>query len=133
MMQRSAILDDSKACRHTLERIWDDTKEQVLFIMLNPSIADGNTADATIKRCMTFAGGGDCGGIIVGNLLALRSTDPRAWPTTATPRALKRWPPAAAGQHLQFFQKAPVRHQGVVQSRDAVAWEPTRTERRSTP
>lgn len=48
------------------------------FCMLNPSTADATVDDRTIRRCRGFAERWGCNGIIVVNLYALRSTDPRA-------------------------------------------------------
>jgi hypothetical protein len=44
--------------------------------MLNPSTADANTDDNTIRRCMKFAEREGFGGITVTNLYALRSRYP---------------------------------------------------------
>lgn len=46
------------------------------FIMLNPSTADAAEDDPTIRRCRQFAEGADCSRLLIGNLYALRSTDP---------------------------------------------------------
>jgi hypothetical protein len=62
--------------RYRLWRIWDESLPKVLFIMLNPSTADGLRDDPTIRRCMKFAKAWGFGGIYVGNLFAYRSTDP---------------------------------------------------------
>lgn len=50
----------------------------IVFVMLNPSTADESDADPTIRRCIRFADREQCGRLIVVNLYALRSTDPRA-------------------------------------------------------
>jgi len=51
-----------------------------VFCMLNPSTADATLDDPTIRRCRGFAERNDSAfnGIVVVNLYALRSTDPRA-------------------------------------------------------
>lgn len=55
-----------------------DRGRTILFVMLNPSTADGFTDDATIRRCIAFARRLDHGTMLVGNLFAYRATDPRA-------------------------------------------------------
>ena len=77
MMQRNATLDEAREYRYTLERTWNPDAGRVLFIMLNPSTADADVDDATIRRCMGFTARWGKGGIVVGNLLAFRSTDPK--------------------------------------------------------
>ena len=75
MYCNAKISDDGKY-RYSLIREWDREKPKVLFICLNPSTADDKIDDATIRRCIDFAKRWGCGGILVGNLFALRSTDP---------------------------------------------------------
>ena len=77
MMQRSPILDEGREFRYSLERTWNSDIDRVLFIMLNPRTADANVDDATIRRCISFAARWGKGGIVVGNLFTLRSTDPK--------------------------------------------------------
>ncbi|AMS03704.1 hypothetical protein SEA_BETTERKATZ_69 [Gordonia phage BetterKatz] len=47
-----------------------------LFVMLNPSTADANTDDPTIRRCIGFAAAWDFAQFDVVNLFAYRATDP---------------------------------------------------------
>lgn len=77
-MKKAAILSDDKLYRYQLSRIWDDSKPSILFIMLNPSTADADTDDPTIRRVIRFATSWGYGAVYVANLYAFRSTDPKA-------------------------------------------------------
>ena len=72
-----AVISDCGQYRYQLWRTWDESKPKVLFIMLNPSTADHNTDDRTIRRCIGFAKSWGYGGIMVGNLYAYRATKPK--------------------------------------------------------
>lgn len=62
--------------RYLLSRQWD-TRPLLLFVMLNPSVADAHVDDPTIRRCAGFAHSHDFGGFEVVNLFAYRATDPK--------------------------------------------------------
>ncbi|MBC9005165.1 DUF1643 domain-containing protein [Micromonospora aurantiaca (nom. illeg.)] len=64
--------------RYELTRTWDRRRPPATFLMLNPSTADALTDDPTIRRCIGYARTWACGGLVVINTFALRSTDPRA-------------------------------------------------------
>lgn len=51
--------------------------ETCLFVMLNPSTADANQDDPTIRRCIGFAEAWGYGRLEVGNLFAQRTPHPR--------------------------------------------------------
>ncbi len=53
--------------------------------MLNPSTADEQQNDPTVERCERRARAGAYGALVVGNLFAWRSTDPRALYDVADP------------------------------------------------
>ncbi|MEZ4403802.1 MAG: DUF1643 domain-containing protein [Kofleriaceae bacterium] len=48
------------------------------FVLLNPSTADADHDDPTLRRCLGFAARWGAAGVVVGNLFAWRATDPRA-------------------------------------------------------
>jgi hypothetical protein len=48
-----------------------------IFVMLNPSTADGSTDDPTIRRCVAFAKAWSYDRLEVLNLFAYRATDPQ--------------------------------------------------------
>lgn len=54
------------------------TPKNCVFIMLNPSTADGKDDDATIRRCVGFAKTWGFDRLVVVNLFAYRATDPKA-------------------------------------------------------
>jgi hypothetical protein len=56
---------------------WLHGEGTVMFVMLNPSTADEREDDPTIRRCIRFARSWGFARLVVGNLYALRATDPR--------------------------------------------------------
>lgn len=73
--QRSSKFSDDRAYRYELSRRWD-SRPVVLFVMLNPSVADDEVDDATQLRCRRFAQNWGLGGYYAANLFAYVSTDP---------------------------------------------------------
>lgn len=73
---QSAVISPDRKYRYALERRWG-SGPFVLFVMLNPSTADEHVDDPTLRRCIGFGKAWGFGGLLVGNLFALRSTDPR--------------------------------------------------------
>ena len=59
--------------------------QRPLFLMLNPSTADENQTDPTLRRCIGFAKQWGCDGIVVGNLFAFRTAYPDAMFAQADP------------------------------------------------
>lgn len=77
-MQRAAKISDDGLFRYALLRRWSrDESAFATFIMLNPSTADADIDDPTIRRCIGFAKAWGMGALHVVNLYALRSTDPK--------------------------------------------------------
>ena len=78
-MDDSAVVSQCGAYRWHLTRLVDNIfqGDRVLFIMLNPSTADAETDDPTLRRCIGYARAWACGSLAVVNLFGLRTTDPR--------------------------------------------------------
>ena len=77
---KRAELSDCGTYRYRLTRHWDSDRPPMTFVMLNPSTADADIDDPTIRRCVGFAKREGAGGIVVVNLYAFRATDPRDLP-----------------------------------------------------
>ena len=67
-ISRSADISNDKKERFSLSRIWSSKKPKVLYIMLNPSYADDEIDDPTIKRLIFFSKKFKFGGFYVTNL-----------------------------------------------------------------
>lgn len=76
-MERSAYISHCGRYRYLLTRTWDPGLPSVLFVGLNPSTADGEQDDATVRRCIGFAKEWGYGALRIANLFAYRATDPR--------------------------------------------------------
>lgn len=71
----TAVLSPCGTWRYRLTRRWADGGV-VLWVMLNPSTADADQDDPTIRRCVGFARAWGYGAIEVVNLYALRTAYP---------------------------------------------------------
>jgi hypothetical protein len=74
--------------RYLLTHRWtppQDPTPVAVFILLNPSTATATTDDPTVRRCVRFARREACGGLVILNLFALRSTNPRLLATHPDP------------------------------------------------
>jgi hypothetical protein len=72
-----AVISPCTRYRYRLWRYWSGGDGICCFIMLNPSTADGERNDPTIRRCIDFARSWGFAGIEVVNLFAWRCTDPK--------------------------------------------------------
>lgn len=81
---RTAVLSPCGRYRYWLTREWAHGP-RVTFVMLNPSTADADRDDQTIRRCVGYARSWGYAGLIVVNLYAWRSTSPRALWTSPDP------------------------------------------------
>lgn len=78
LQRENAVISPCGRYRYALHRqIGMEDRKSCLFIMLNPSTADGSQDDPTIRRCVGFAKSWGCDRLFVANLFAWRATDPR--------------------------------------------------------
>lgn len=75
-MNRSAKISSDGRYRYKLIRQWGDGIP-LTIVMLNPSTADAEHDDPTIRKCMGFARRWNNVGICVLNLYGFRATSPR--------------------------------------------------------
>lgn len=75
-MKKTAILSPCGTFRYRLGRRWG-TGSPLLYVMLNPSTADAEDDDPTIRRCIGFGQSHRYNAIEVVNLYAFRATLPK--------------------------------------------------------
>lgn len=75
-MTASALISPCGTWRYQLVRTWDADADLVCWVMLNPSTADAEQDDPTIRRCVGFSRAWGFSGMVVVNLYALRATNP---------------------------------------------------------
>lgn len=89
--ESGALFSPCRTYRYLLWRTWDslpmfpDPADRIAFCGLNPSTADENINDPTIRRCIGFAKRWGYRGIVMLNLFGLRSTQPEGLKRTSDP------------------------------------------------
>lgn len=75
-----ATFSDNRVYRYLLWRVLDHhpAARKIAWLMLNPSTADEQQDDPTIRRCLGFSEAWGFGHVTIVNIFALRSTDPDA-------------------------------------------------------
>ena len=76
-MIREAEFSIDKKERYSLKREWDKSKNKILYIMLNPSLADDKNDDPTIRRLINFTKKFNYGGFLVGNIFTTITPNPK--------------------------------------------------------
>lgn len=76
-MKKDALISEDGRYRYWLLREWDPTKPRMASFMLNPSEADAELDDPTIRRNIGYARAWGFGGLEVVNPFAFRSPSPR--------------------------------------------------------
>jgi hypothetical protein len=80
-----ALFDPTGQYRYTLWRCWQPQGKRVAFVMLNPSTADAESNDPTIRRCIGFAQSWGYGALEVVNLFSFRTPHPSQLALVADP------------------------------------------------
>lgn len=80
-----AVYSPCMAYRYDLVRIWDTGAPRALFIGLNPSTATEIDNDPTVERCERRARAMGYGAFRMGNIFALRATDPKVMRAHSSP------------------------------------------------
>ncbi len=80
-----ALFDATGQYRYALWRCWQPDGKRLAFVMLNPSSADAEINDPTIRRCIGFAQAWGYGGLEVVNLFAFRTAHPSHLVSVADP------------------------------------------------
>ena len=78
-----AIIQDQY--RYQLARWWGPDPRVLLWILLNPSLADATHTDRTLEKCMQFTKREGYQRLQIVNIFAFRSTDPDNLRSTADP------------------------------------------------
>ena len=76
-MARSAVLSPDRRYRYALTRRWRPGGQAVLWVMLNPSTADAERDDATLRRILAYSQSWGYHALTVVNLYGYRATNPR--------------------------------------------------------
>lgn len=97
MLKTAVISDDDGVYRYELTRRWAEGPV-ACWVMLNPSTADADIDDPTIRRCIGFTQsweeggrGLEFGGLRVVNLFAFRATKPRKLRSVVDPIGPLNW------------------------------------------
>jgi hypothetical protein len=89
----SAVFSEDGLFRYRLTRRWAEGGLMIAWAMKNPSRADADHNDTTVTKCVGYSKMLGGSGLVIGNLGAYVSTDPKALLSAADPR----------GPHNDYF------------------------------
>jgi hypothetical protein len=75
-MRGSAVFSPCGRYRYALRRHWGGPGGEAMIVGLNPSTADADRDDPTIRRCIAFTRDWGYAGLCMTNLFAYRATKP---------------------------------------------------------
>lgn len=76
MSNYETVFSECRRYRYAWRHTWDATAGTAMFVGLNPSTADEQKTDPTIRRCIRFAKDWGYGSLVMMNLFAWKATDP---------------------------------------------------------
>ena len=76
-LHTSAVLSEDRIYRYELERVWEYHRPTIAWVCLNPSTADENEDDPTLRKCIGFSKLWGYGALFLYNIFAYRATDPK--------------------------------------------------------
>lgn len=84
-MRTAAYFSPCRKYRYWLSRVWDEALPLLCVIGCNPSTADEEENDPTIRKVIGFAQRLGYGGVLMLNIGAFRATDPKVWRAASDP------------------------------------------------
>ena len=84
-LERDAVISGCGMYRYLLRRTWDHNRLRTLYVMLNPSTADAEIDDPTIRSCTRLCRYWGHGSFEVVNLFGWRATNPKELATANDP------------------------------------------------
>jgi hypothetical protein len=124
----SATADIRGDYRYSLTRVWNATLSTITFVLLNPSTADAQKLDPTLRRCVNFAKRDGFGGMVIVNLYAFRTKSPELMKAAADPMGPEndRVLAGVTGTVVAGWgnNAAPARVAQVVNDAPLIAWTP---------
>lgn len=85
MVETGATFSECRTWRYRLWRVWEPDAPAFVTIGLNPSTADETQDDPTIRRCINFAKREECGRLVMLNIFAVRTPDPKVMKIAGDP------------------------------------------------
>ena len=90
-IETGARFNKNRTHRYALWRVWDTNAPKVMFIGLNPSTADENKEDPTLKRVIQFSKDWGFGGVFMCNLFSFITPYPEELQIDTGISENKRW------------------------------------------
>ncbi|MBB4277058.1 DUF1643 domain-containing protein [Rhizobium mongolense] len=88
-IRKTAVISECGRYRYELTRVWETGRPLLVTCMLNPSTADADNDDPTIRALIHFCKAWGYGGLLVVNLFAFRSSSPIEMMAQLAPRGPK--------------------------------------------